>query len=72
MKESLHWNAWLAFARQPGHLSPAEIEDILVHVDTQDHYETLPAQIDLLRDAGFREVDCVWRYLNYAIFTASA
>ena len=37
-----------------------------------DHYETLPAQLELLRTAGFREVDCVWRNGNYGIFVAVA
>jgi tRNA (cmo5U34)-methyltransferase len=70
--ERLHWNAWLAFARQPGHLSDAELDDALEHIDEHDHYETLWDQLRLLHAAGFRDVDCVWRYLNYGVFTARA
>lgn len=35
-----------------------------------DHYETLPRQLELLSDAGFTQVDCTWRYLNYGVFVA--
>ena len=70
--ETLHWNGWLDFARRPGHLSEAQIAETLEHIEQLDHYETLPNQLALLSGAGFAEVDCVWRYLNYAIFTARA
>ncbi len=70
--QELHWNDWLAFARQPGHLSEEEISGIIEHMNVLDHYETLPAQLELLRAAGFREVDCVWRNVNYGIFVAVA
>jgi tRNA (cmo5U34)-methyltransferase len=70
--ETLHWNGWLDFARQPGHLDEAQIAETIEHVEQLDHYETLPDQLALLSGAGFAEVDCVWRYLNYAIFTARA
>lgn len=70
--QELHWNDWLDFARQPGHLSEEEISDIIEHMNVFDHYETLPVQLELLRAAGFREVDCVWRNVNYGIFVAVA
>ena len=59
--ERLHWNAWLAYAQQPGHLTPAEVEDWLRHVAEHDHYETLFDQLKLVEGAGFRDVDCPWR-----------
>lgn len=70
--EERHWDAWLDFARLPGHLSEDEVAEIVRHSAEIDHYETLPRQIELLRAAGFDPVDCVWRYLNYAIFVAQA
>jgi tRNA (cmo5U34)-methyltransferase len=68
----LNWNGWVEFARQQGHLSEEEIARIIQHEREFDHYETLPDQIDLLRDAGFDSVDCVWRYLIYGVFVAHA
>lgn len=70
--ERLHWDAWLAFAHQPGHLTEPEVARIGEHAERFDHYETLPAQLELLQHAGFAPVDCVWRYLNYAIFVAQS
>lgn len=70
--EERYWNAWLDYARLPGHLSEDEVARIVRHSEAIDHYETLPRQIELLRAAGFAPVDCVWRYLNYAVFVAQA
>jgi len=68
--EDRHWNGWLDYARRPGGLSEDEIGEIVKHVQELDHYETLERQLSLLRAAGFSAVDCVWRYLNYAVFIA--
>ena len=70
--EELHWNGWLAFARQPDGLTEDEISEIIAHVEKEDHYETLPDQLTVLTSAGFADVDCVWRYLNYGVFVARA
>ena len=70
--EELHWNGWLEFARQPDHLTEREISEIISHVEAEDHYETLPDQLTMLKSAGFGGVDCTWRYLNYAVFVATA
>ena len=68
--QQLNWDGWLRFARQSGGLSDGEIEEIVRHEREFDHYETLPRQLELLGAAGFGSVDCVWRYLNYAVFVA--
>jgi tRNA (cmo5U34)-methyltransferase len=68
--QQLNWNGWLRFARQSGRLSDSEIEEIARHEREFDHYETLPRQLELLGAAGFGSADCVWRYLNYAVFVA--
>lgn len=70
--EERYWDAWLEFARRPGGLTEFEIAEILRHAEELDHYETLPRQLELLTLAGFREVDCVWRKLNYGVFVARA
>ena len=70
--EELYWNGWLEFARQPDHLTEGEISEIISHTEEADHYETLPDQLALLKSAGFLTVDCIWRYLNYAVFVARA
>jgi tRNA (cmo5U34)-methyltransferase len=64
------WDRWLEFANAPDNLSKSEITDIIEHMEAFDHYETLPRQMELLGSAGFENVDCVWRYLNYAVFVA--
>ena len=68
--QQLHWNDWLHFASQPGHLSQEEIDDVLRHCESFDHYETLPDQLALISGAGFEYVDCIWRSSNYSIFAA--
>ncbi len=70
--EKHYWNAWLDFARQPGHLNEERIAEIIRHTEELDHYETLPRQLELLTKAGFGLVDCAWRKLNYAVFVAQA
>jgi ubiquinone/menaquinone biosynthesis C-methylase UbiE len=70
--ERRHYDTWVAFARQPGHLTEDEFDDIFRHIEQFDHYETLPKQLELLASAGFGPVDCVWRRLNYAVFVSQA
>ena len=68
--QDLHWKDWLDFASQPGHLAQDELDEVLAHCETLDHYETLPDQLALLSNAGFARADCIWRASNYAIFAA--
>jgi ubiquinone/menaquinone biosynthesis C-methylase UbiE len=70
--EALNYGDWLAFAKQPGHLTEAELAEIARHDAEYDHYETLRAQLKLLEATGFDPVDCVWRWRNYAVFAAEA
>jgi tRNA (cmo5U34)-methyltransferase len=69
--QACHWDRWLAFAGRTDGLTREELEECLEHVETYDHYETLPNQLSFLKAAGFSTVDCVWRHLNYAIFVAA-
>ena len=70
--EERHWNGWLEFARQPGHLTEDEVADIVRHCEQLDHYETLPRKIELMSAEGYKTVDCAWRYLNYGVFVGQA
>lgn len=63
-----YWDWWLDFARRPGGLTEKEISDCIEHMEAFDRYETLPRQLEMLRGAGFEDVDCVWRFLNYGVF----
>lgn len=72
--EALHnrnWNAWLAFCREPGNCTEAEIEQLVEHARAHDHYETVAQHVRMLEGAGFTELDCVWRSGMWAIMTAS-
>lgn len=40
------------------------------HQDAHDHHAPLVAQIDWLREAGFAEIDCPWRYLLWTVLVA--
>jgi tRNA (cmo5U34)-methyltransferase len=66
-----YWDWWLDFARRAGGLTEAEIQDCIEHMNAFDRYETLPKQLEMLTGAGFEDVDCVWRFLNYAVFVAT-
>lgn len=67
-----HWDAFLAYWREPGHCSEEEIRDLLAHAEAHDHYETLIDQFRLLEDAGFRELDVPWRQAFWGVMTATA
>jgi ubiquinone/menaquinone biosynthesis C-methylase UbiE len=70
--EERHLGAWRDFASRQGGLSQDELDTIERHSTEIDHYETLPRQLELLGEAGFEQVDCVWRYLNYGVFVCQA
>lgn len=70
--EAHHWSEFLAFWRRPGHLTQAEINDLLAHSAAHDHYETLEGQFTLLRAAGFSELDVPWRRGHWGVITATA
>lgn len=65
------WDWWLDFARRPGGLTETEIAECIEHMEAFDRYETLPRQLEMLTYAGLEGVDCVWRFLNYGVFTGT-
>ena len=46
----------------------AEMQELLRVADHANHLTPLDVQLDWLRAAGFQSVDCVWKYLDFAIF----
>ena len=68
----VNWDQWLDFCREPGNCSRDEIESLLEHATAHDHYVPLSEHIALLSDAGFVEIDCVWRNSMWGIVTATA
>lgn len=64
------WRAWLEFCRQPGHCSEEEIRSLEAHAAAHDHYEPLTNHLQMLREAGFGRMDCVWRNYMYTVFVA--
>ena len=67
-----HWQRWLEHCRSPGHCTPEEVDHLVDHSEAHDHYESLAAYAGYLRDAGFVDIDCVWRDGMWAVITAEA
>jgi tRNA (cmo5U34)-methyltransferase len=67
---ALNWQRWLEFCCQPGHCTEDEVESLLEHAAAHDHYTPLEEHFELLREAGFRNLDCVWRNWIWGIVTA--
>lgn len=66
----INWERWLDFCRAPGNCSPDEIQSLLDHAAAHDHYTTLTDHVQLLNEAGFASIDCVWRNWMWGIVTA--
>lgn len=65
-----HWERWLEHCRSPGQCSEEEVDHLVEHSEAHDHYEPLAAYAEYMRDAGFIEIDCVWRDGMWAVVTA--
>ncbi|MCA9052480.1 MAG: class I SAM-dependent methyltransferase [Planctomycetaceae bacterium] len=65
-----HIENWHKLTQAAGS-SEADWEMWMQHQRDHDHHDTLPEQIDLLRESGFDAVDCVWRYLLWGVVTAT-
>jgi len=68
----INWERWLDYCRQSGHCTQEEIESLLDHAAAHDHYVPLTQHVSMLSDAGFNDIDCVWRNWMWGIVTASA
>ena len=66
----VNWEAWLAHCRAPGNCTEEQTQSFLDHAAAHDHYTPLEEHFDLLRAAGFVELDCVWRNWIWGIIHA--
>jgi len=62
--EKLYEKIWRRLIKQNGENDQRWFNDYL----EEDIPATLDQQLDWLKEAGFEDVDCYWRYLNFAIF----
>jgi tRNA (cmo5U34)-methyltransferase len=63
----LYWSAWLRHVRQNG-ASEAEIEVSIARRRQYDQEATLADQLLWLQQAGFTDVDCVYKHYFVAVF----
>lgn len=61
-----HYKLWCDFQQKNG----IDYEKILENSHEQDILATTENHIKWLKEAGFKDVDCVWKYYNFAIFIA--
>lgn len=69
---ALNWERWLEFCREEGNCGEEEVEGLLAHAAAHDHYTPLSEHFRLLRAAGFRRLDCVWRNWIWGVIVADA
>lgn len=69
---ALNWGRMEAFWRRPGHLTDEEQRSLREHARLHDHYVSIVDQLRWLEQAGFRELDVVWRNWMWGIITARA
>lgn len=60
---------WEERSRKLG-ASAEEWRDWMEHQDAHDHHATLIDQIEWLRRAGFKTIDCTWRYILWTVIQA--
>lgn len=66
-RHRVHWHT---LSMEAGS-SDAEWQMWMQHQSDHDHHDTTVDQIDWLRQAGFRDVDCPWRYLLWTVLQAT-
>ena len=69
--QKIFWDRWLEFCRRPGHCTEDEVKSLVDHAAAHDHYVALPEHFELLRAAGFKSTDCVWRNFMYSVVLAA-
>ena len=66
----LYWSTWLAKVRQTG--APEDrIQDSIQRRQAHDRDATLSDQLQWLQEAGFVDVDCVYKHYFMAVFSAT-
>jgi tRNA (cmo5U34)-methyltransferase len=67
---ALNWSRWLEFCREADHCKEEEVQSLLDHAEAHDFYTPLEEHFGMLRAAGFKQLDCVWRNWIWGIVTA--
>ncbi len=65
-----HLLAWRQAAHCQG-TTEREWADWMQHQQAHDHHAPLAAHFDWLQAAGFRQIDCPWRYLLWTVVVAA-
>jgi tRNA (cmo5U34)-methyltransferase len=65
--ESLHRRVWMEHLRKTG-LTGEQLAVILERM-TYDKTVSLETQLNWMRDTGFADVDCYFKYHNFAVYT---
>jgi tRNA (cmo5U34)-methyltransferase len=66
---AINWEAWLAFCRQDGGCTQEELRSLVEHAEAHDHFTSLAEHLRLLQEAGFVDLDCLWRNWIWGIVT---
>ncbi len=67
---ALNWSGMTAFWERPGHLDAREQRSLVEHAEAHDHYVSVPDQLRWLAEAGFTDLDCVWRNWMWGVLFA--
>jgi ubiquinone/menaquinone biosynthesis C-methylase UbiE len=68
----INWDVWLEYCRRPDNCSEQEIDSLVEHSRSHDHYVSLEEHFRMLGVAGFSALDCVWRDGMWGVVTADA
>lgn len=64
--QKLNMKKWADF--QSNQCNQAEIQEREKRYNTEDHPFRLMDEIEWLKNAGFREVDVIWKYYHFAVY----
>jgi len=69
--EAVYLKKWKFFMRRS--FSSAQIHKVILkHKDDEDRPVKLTTEMKLLSGAGFKEVDVIWKYYNFAVYGGKA
>jgi len=63
---AMYREKWKKFMRK--NLSPLEVSNMIARHEHEDRPAELMFELDLLRETGFKNVDVVWKYYNFAVY----
>ncbi len=64
-----HMKVWKRFADSKG-VPPEEWEMWMEHQEQHDYHATVGEQMEWLAEAGFTQVDCLWKHVLWTLLTA--